>query len=129
MFSLARRGGLAMISLGITLAAVLWLGAVIAFFARRTPGYRHARDTISELGAAGAPCAVQVAWFGFAPIALLMAVAALSLPAQAGAARALALCIATGYGVAALFPCDRGAPLSGSARNAVHNLGGVLQYV
>ena len=41
----------------------------------------------------------------------------------------LALCIAAGYLVAALFPCDPGAPMWGSARQAIHNAGGAVEYV
>ena len=31
--------------------------------------------------------------------------------------------------MAAAFPCDRGSPLSGSPRQALHNIGGAVEYV
>jgi len=36
---------------------------------------------------------------------------------------------AAGYLLAALAPCDTGCPAGGSVRQAVHNLGGVLEYL
>jgi hypothetical protein len=34
-----------------------------------------------------------------------------------------------GYCGAALFPCDPGSPLQGSASQAIHNLAGGVQYI
>jgi hypothetical protein len=45
------------------------------------------------------------------------------------AVAALASCIAVGYIGAALFPCDPGSPVSGSARQALHNLAGAVEYI
>ena len=35
----------------------------------------------------------------------------------------------TGYLGAAVFPCDVGSPFSGSNRQAMHNLGGAVEYL
>jgi len=51
------------------------------------------------------------------------------LHSAAPAVAALCLCIAIGYLVAAIFPCDPGSPVSGSARQAMHNLGGAIEYI
>ena len=59
---------------------------------------------------------------------LLLVVASLLRPVSQPAAL-LALCIAIGYLFAAAFPCDRGSPSTGSARQTVHNLGGAVEYI
>ena len=120
----------------LALAASTYLAAAIVLFARRRPGYRHAEHTISELGEAGAADGRLVSWGVFLPVGLACLVIAWLLGAPKGppvsdfveAARALALCLATGYLVAAVFPCDPGSPLSGSFRQAIHNLGGAVEY-
>lgn len=130
---------------GITDASVLkrnmdwplWLailgGAALALSIERLgrghPGYRHVRDTISELGQTGAPQARLVAFGVFLPFGLAMAaVAAASRPASPAVAL-LAGCLAVGYVGAALFPCDPGSPLAGSWRQSLHNIAGAIQYV
>ena len=120
----------------LVLAAAL-VAAALAFapmpwFARRLAGYDHRRDTISELGAAGARDARAVAWLWFFPtgLAVLGFCAALAsvLPARADTAVALLSLLGVSYVGAAIFPCDPGAPFSGTARNAIHNLFGGLGY-
>ena len=120
----------------LVLAAALAAAALallpMPWFARRLAGYVSRRDTISELGAAGARDARAVAWLWFLPtgLALLGFCAALAavLPARADTAVALLSLMGVSYVGAAIFPCDPGAPLSGTTRNAIHNLLGGLGY-
>ena len=113
----------------LALAATVALVAGTIAFARERPGYRHAIHTISELGERGARREKAVALWFFLPVGLLcLGVAALLLPAHTLTA-ALAGCLAAGYLIAAAFPCDPGSPLSGTPRQAVHNLGGGIEYV
>lgn len=103
-------------------------------FGRRAAGYSHWRDTISELGAAGTKDARAVAWLWFAPSGLIFAVAAVALGDAFGtddarrAANILAL-VGAGWVGAAIFPCDKGAPSFGTARNHLHNLLGGGAYL
>jgi hypothetical protein len=113
----------------LTLAVFAYLSAALLMFGARKPAYSHRRHTISELGESGAPQAGLVAAGVFLPIGLGMLLAAwLARPLGSGIS-ALALCIAAGHLTAAAFPCDPGSPLSGSWRQAVHNLGGTVQYI
>lgn len=112
-------------------ALMAWLP--VAWFARRAPGYSHLRDTISELGARGMPDAGKVAWLAFAPLGALVLLYAVGLRQALGADEgsepaALLALLGASYLGAAIFPCDRGAPLGGSARNRIHNLLGGLGY-
>ena len=112
----------------LTLAAAVHLFAALLILGARRPAYSQRRHTISELGESGAPQARRVAAGVFLPIGLAMLLAAwLARPLGSGTS-ALALCIAVGYLAAAAFPCDPGSPLSGSWRQALHNLGGAVQY-
>ncbi len=112
-----------------SLAAAAWLGAAMLALAPRKPGYSHVRHTISELGEVGAPQQRLVAFGVFLPVGLLLALAGALLRDPFPAGAALALCIAIGYLVAAVFPCDPGSPVSGSPRQGAHNLGGAVEYV
>lgn len=123
----------------LAIAASLYLAAAILLFARRRPSYRHSEHTISELGEAGASDGRLVSWGVFLPVGLACLAIAWRLGAPGGtggaeisdfaeASRALALCLAVGYLVAAIFPCDPGSPLSGSFRQVIHNLGGGVEY-
>ena len=58
----------------------------------------------------------------------MLFVACLVRPASNSVA-ALAFCIAIGYIGASLFPCDPGSPLSGTPRQAFHNLAGAVEYI
>lgn len=109
--------------------AALYLTVCLAGFARKKPGYAHRRHTISELGEVGAPHQRVLALGVFLPVGLLLLVAAYLLQPVSAAEAVLALCISIGYLVAAAFPCDPGSPVSGSARQAVHNLGGAVEYI
>ncbi len=111
------------------LVAIVWSGR-----RRRADGYSHRRHTISELGEAGLRLARPVAWAGFAPVGMLTlaTLAALrpALPRGPDVDQGLALLglVGVGYLVAAVFPCDPGAPVAGSVRNGIHNLGGAAEY-
>jgi hypothetical protein len=115
------------IVLSLIAMSILTVGVVV--FGSRKPGYGHVRDTISELGEIGAPHQHAVALALFAPIGLVLLVVAWQMHATQPAIAALAACISIGYLVAAAFPCDIGSPLSGSARQTIHNLGGGIEYV
>jgi len=118
-----------MLPFALALTASTYLLSAIVGFAARRPDYSHFKNTISELGEAGAASARLVSFGVFLPVGLtLLLVAVLARPVEADAAL-LALCIAVGYVVAAIFPCDPGSPVSGSPRQAVHNLGGGVEYI
>lgn len=98
------------------------------------PGYSHAADYISELGAVGAANGPLVSVAGFVPIGILI-IAGLALIAPGVQARGMArfgywLLLANGvsYIGAAVAPCDLGCPAVGSGRQAMHNLLGLLGY-
>ncbi len=111
-----------------------YLTLAIVVFALRRPEYSHLRSTISELGEFGAPDSHLVSLGVFFPVGLAMATFSIFIwkaprekPGGRSAA-ALAMCVAVGYLVAAFFPCDPGSPLSGTARQAIHNWGGAIEY-
>jgi len=102
-------------------------------FASLRPGYSHIANTISELGETGAPRARQVAWAFFLPVGLLVWLALWRAHREAPDRKvslilAAMSCLGTGYVMAAIFPCDPGAPLWGSWRTQVHNVFGCLDY-
>lgn len=107
--------------------------AMIAFGLLRED-YSHVRNTFSELGEFGGVHSAAVSWGVFLPVGLAALVLAILQLRQADGARQFAaagLCaaIAAGYIVAAFYPCDPGSPLSGSARQSAHNLGGAIEYI
>lgn len=115
--------------IALTSLAAAYLALMIGMLARRKPEYRHAVHTISELGEVSAPDQRLVAFGVFLPVgAALLVVAAVLRPLYEPLA-ALSAAIGVGYLVAAFFPCDVGSPTTGSARQAVHNLGGAVEYV
>ena len=112
-----------------TSIAAIYLFVGLVMLAPRKAGYSHVMHTISEIGELGARDQRFVALGLFLPVGLcLLFVAWLLRPASMPAA-ALALCIAIGYIGAALFPCDPGSPLSGTPRQALHNLAGAVEYI
>ena len=113
----------------LPLLALGYLFASLFRLAQRKPGYSHLLHTISELGEIGAPDQRLIAYGVFPPVGLAFLPGALLFRNAAPAIAALCLCIAAGYIVAAVFPCDPGSPVSGSARQAVHNLGGAIEYI
>jgi hypothetical protein len=121
--------GEGMLATAITAIAAAYLFASLVALAPRKAGYSHLRHTISEIGETGARDQRFVALGLFLPVGLaLLLVACLLRPASTPAA-ALALCIAIGYIGAAAFPCDPGSPLSGTPRQALHNLAGAVEYI
>lgn len=118
----------------LTTGIALYLALAIAGFALRRPEYSHLRNTISELGEYGARDSLLAGWGVFFPVGLaLAALAGLFWKVRvrfraARPAAALAACVAVGYLVAVFFPCDPGSPFSGSGRQAIHNIGGAVEY-
>lgn len=118
-----------MLAIVATIIAAAYLFTALSVLAPRKAGYRHVRHTISEIGEVGARDQRFVAFGLFLPVgSLLLLVAWLVRPSSPPVA-ALALCIAVGYLGAALFPCDPGSPVSGSGRQALHNLAGAVEYI
>ncbi len=118
-----------MLGIFLALLALIYLFAALFVLGARKPGYSHLRHTISELGEIGAPQARLVAMGVFLPIGIVMLVVAWLVRAFETETFALALCLAVGYIMAALFPCDAGSPVSGTWRQAIHNLGGAVEYI
>ena len=113
----------------LPLLACVYLFASLFVLATRKPGYSHLLHTISEIGEVGAPDQRFVGWGLFLPLGLAFLPGAILLQNAAPAVAALCLCIAVGYLAAAVFPCDAGSPVSGSARQGMHNLGGAIEYI
>ena len=117
------------VSVILALIASIFLCISVVVAGNREPGYNHVSQTISELAEYGSEYSQQVSIGVFLPVSIsLGAVAWLSRFADPPVA-ALALSIAVGYGLGAVFPCDPGSPLFGSLRQAVHNLGGAIEYL
>ena len=113
----------------LPILALGFLGTRLLGLGRRKPGYSHAAHTISELGEVGAPDQRLVAWGVFLPVGLMLLPISFVYYESLPAAALLAGCISAGYLVAAIFPCDPDSPVSGSARQGVHNLGGAIEYI
>jgi hypothetical membrane protein len=100
------------------------------------PGYRHASQFISELGAIDAPHGKLISFAGFLPAGLLIAsfsfLAWRILPRSPIASIAF-LCLffyAFGYIGAAFFPCEEACrPETPGVSQALHNLFGLAGYV
>jgi hypothetical protein len=118
-----------MLATAVTAIAATYLLASLIALAPRKAGYSHIKHSISEIGEIGAPNQRFVAFGLFLPIGLVLLLAAYLVRPASPAAAALALCIAIGYVGAAAFPCDPGSPLFGTARQALHNLAGAVEYV
>lgn len=100
------------------------------------PGYSHASQFISELGARGAPHAQLVNFGGFLPAGVLVCVFAVlawkALPGSAGTTIGLVgiALFGVGYLVAAYFPCEAGCrPAEPSFSQLVHNALGLAGYL
>lgn len=114
----------------IVLLATVMLASGVYMAGRRLPGYQHRRDTISELGAVGTEFSRRISLGLFLPVAVALLLAAWRMwgwatPQVAG----LAGCLGLGYLIAALVPCERGAPVIGGWRTAIHNAGGAIEYL
>lgn len=118
---------------GIAAVALALLVPVIGGW--QTPGFSHSAQYISELGAFGSPHGKLVSLGGFLPVGVLVAAfigfgwRALARSPGSAIGCLLFLGVAAGYLLAAFAPCDPGCPAEGSARQGLHNLGGLLQYL
>lgn len=117
-----------MLATAITAITAAYLLASLIVLAPRKVGYSHIKHSISEIGEVGAPNQRFVALGLFLPIGLLLLLVAYLVRPASPVAAALALCIAIGYIGAAAFPCDPGSPLLGTARQALHNFAGAVEY-
>lgn len=100
------------------------------------PGYNHASQFISELGARGAPHAQLVNFGGFLPAGVLVCAFAVlawkALPRSAGTAIGMVGIALFGFGylVAVVFPCDAGCrPAAPSFSQLMHNALGLAGYL
>jgi hypothetical protein len=118
-----------MLTIAVTVIAAAYLFTSLFILAPRKAGYSHFKHTISEIGEVGAPNQRFVAFGVFLPIGLLLLLVAYFVQSVSTPSAVLALSIATGYLIAAAFPCDAGSPVSGTARQAMHNLGGAVEYI
>lgn len=100
------------------------------------PGYNHASQFISELGARGAPHAQLVNFGGFLPAGVMVCAFAVlawkALPRSAGTAIGMVGIALFGFGylVAVFFPCDAGCrPAVPSSSQLIHNALGLAGYL
>lgn len=91
---------------------------------------------LSELGAEGAPYADIMAYAGFLPSGILLALALLGLPARLPKVWAiwLGLCAigltSVSYIGAVIYPCDPGCPVEPDTVNQLaHNMAGLVGYL
>ena len=116
---------------GYALLAVLIVAGGAAW-----PGYSHSSQFISELGATGAPYGRLISLGGFLPIGVCVTLFAIlaAVIEPRGVLRTLGflglVLFASGYTVAAFFPCDFGCrPATPSFSQMMHNLFGLGGYV
>ncbi len=114
----------------------LWTLALVVVGGAAVPGYDHASQFISELGATGMPHGPIVSWAGFLPIGILTS--AFAFFAWRAAPRSLrstlgfvgVFLFAIGYVGSAFFPCDYGCrPEEPSPSQMLHNLLGLAGYL
>lgn len=117
------------LGVGVLVVAVVWGGAVY-------PGYDHARQFMSELGAAGAVTGASVNTWGYIPNGVLVTafslLAAWVLRHSALAVVACLLLAGNGVGMtgAGVYPCDFECSRSDpSAAALLHDLFGGLGYL
>ena len=117
------------------LLAALWALLVTVIGGAFSPGYSHASQYISELGARGAPFQNIVNFGGFLPTGMAVLVFLIAgrrylAPSPLSKLGVFLLFgVSAGYTVAAFAPCDPGCPSVGSEVQALHNLGGLLEYL
>ncbi len=119
-----------MFSFLIWAAGILLLAGMI-FIGHRLAGFSHIKHTISELGESGSLYEKQTGFLLFFPVGILLLLAALTqwqIDHEFTSLVGLTTCVSIGYLVAAFFPCDPGSPMSGSSRQQIHNLGGLVEY-
>ncbi len=113
----------------LSLTASVYLSIAIVVAASRRSAYSHVRNTISELAEYGSEYMTKVSFAVFLPVAILLGIVAFLVSSTDLPIAALALSIAIGYGLSAIFPCDQGSPMIGSYRQAIHNFGGAIEYL
>lgn len=111
----------------LSVLVTLLLFSGIFYFGSKKKHYNQVKHTISELGENGSPVANRVNFGLFLPAGLLLLLIAMNA-GNNGFLPGYSICIATGYLVAAFFPCDPGSPQTGSSRQHLHNLGGLIEY-
>jgi hypothetical protein len=128
-----KMGKLAMIC---ALAGAAWLVGMVVIGGATYPGYDHASQYISELGATDAPYGPSISWFGFFPLGILITVFAISafLAAPKSLLSALGFfgvgLFAIGYVGATFFPCDYGCrPENPTPSQVLHLLFGLVGYM
>lgn len=122
---------------GLTgLLGVAWVIALTVIGGAAYPGYDHAAQYISELGARGAPHAALVNFAGFLPAGLLLCTFAVlawkALPRSTSATLGFLglLLYAVGYVGAGFFPCDAGCrPDEPSLTHLLHTGIGLAGYL
>ena len=113
----------------LLIASVLitvYLTIGIIYFGLRKTNYSAIRHTISELGESGARDEKLVGYGLFLPVGFFLLLFAFA--ATGTILKGLSACLAAGYIIAALFPCDAGSPAGGSTKQYIHNLGGFIEY-
>ena len=120
----------------LPIVSYAWLVATVLIAGALHPGYDHASQFMSELGAQQAPNAWAVNYLGFLPTELFFLAfigLALTRVGRNGWLRAglLALSLyAVGLFIAAFFPCDSGCrPDDPSATHLVHIASGLGAYL
>jgi uncharacterized protein DUF998 len=123
---------LAKVAVLVLLASGIVLPEVLSYL---TDDYSSLSNYLSVLGALGAPFSPIINYFGFLPVGLaiiaLIAVLWVRLP-RLSTVRSGLICllgVAIGYLGAFSFPCDPGCPATGTYRQSLHNLAGLLEYV
>lgn len=118
-------------------AAILLIAGIILpeLLGASRADYSSFANYLSELGARGTSTQrlTNTLAFPLVGISCISIIIALwhRLPKQAGLRAGLiclALGIPAGYFGAAIFPCDYGCPIEGSASQSIHNLLGLVQY-
>jgi hypothetical protein len=130
------RGDVARMAWPSALIAALVMSLATLVGGALHPGYDHAAQFISELGARGAPAEGLMRYGGFLPAGLALSVFAIAaragLPRSALTAFGLVgvFVFAIGYLAATAFPCDAGCrPEEPTPTQLLHNALGLAGYV
>jgi hypothetical protein len=110
----------------ISIFSFVYLAIGIIYFGSKKRHYNHIKDTISELAETGSDDEKLVSYALFLPVGVLLFV--VGFASQNEILKGLSFCLGTGYVATAFFPCDAGSPLTGSGRQTVHNIAGVIEY-